>query len=291
MSDFIIPLVLSAPLDNPVVAAIQQVFIKAQEICPWLPNLSGESADLLYNDPPQFPRLNPNPSGLTTNQQKQWSMIWKAMQPIASNVVKGEQQRAQDDSRNLAANTSFWDSVYRIDLAVATVGLSEVAPIVEEKWAELKDRMSEWKETRAWAVRIANDPRCPADKSAQVMAKLAELDGTISGKITSMIAQIPEFSGPVRQEGLGAIAVLSALATVKTAVLITAIVAVVAVLVYCISSVKQVIEDLGLSAIGEALKSAQKFLGPFLGVAILGLIGYVAYRKLAGPKTVRIATS
>lgn len=290
MSDFFQPLALSAPIENSVVAAFQAVLIKAQQTLPWLPNLTAESADLFYQDPPKFPKLNLTPDeGLTETQQAQWKEVWKATTPIVNKVLKGELQQVQQDSVRLAANEAFWNTVYRIDMAIATVGFSEVAPIVEEKWIELRARLKEWKETRAWAERIATDPRCPADKAEKLRAKLTEFDNSIGSKITGTIAQIPGFREPFQQEGLGAIAILGALATVKTAVLIAAIVAVVAVIVYCISSVKELVNDLGLSAIGDALRDAQRILGPLFGVAILGLIGFIVYKKMS-PKTVRIAS-
>jgi hypothetical protein len=112
------------------------------------------------------------------------------------------------------------------------------------------------------------------------------LDGSISGKIASLTAQIPGIRDAVKQEGLGGISALAALAHIKTAVLITAITAVVAIIIYCISSVKSIINDLGLQAIGEAIKTGQKALGPWLGVAIFAGIGFIIYKKFTTPKTI-----
>ena len=56
-----------------------------------------------------------------------------------------------------------------------------------------------------------------------------------------------------------------------------------AIIVYCISSIKGLITDLGLDALGDTLRDTQKALGPFLGVAILGMIGFVIYKKYASP--------
>lgn len=286
MSDFFLPFIVSARIDNPVIAAFQQVLIKAQQTMPWLPNLTGESVSMFYGAPAKYPALNFKPEGLTDDQMKQWQMVWKAMQPISSGVMRGEMQAAQIEGTRLAQDAAFWDSVHRVTLAVATVGLSEVAPIVEEKWKELRATMTEWKKTREWALKVADHKDCPADKATQIKQKIAELDGSITGKIASLTSQLPGLQDAVRQDGLGAIAALAALATIKTVVLITAIVAVVAVIVYCISSIKSVISDLGLSAIGKAVSTAQSMLGPWLGVGILGLVGFIVYKKFAQPKTV-----
>jgi hypothetical protein len=286
MSDFFRPVILSARADSVVVAAVQQVLTKAQQVLSWLPNLTGESVSLFYGSPPKYPNLNSIPEGLDANQQKQWKLVWNAMQPISSKVLRGEMQSAAIDGAALAANTSFWDGVYRVTEAVATVGYSEVEPIVKEKWAEMQNRITEWDDTRAWALRIANHKDCPPEKAAQIRQKIDELDGSISGKITSLTAQIPGMRAALKQEGLGGFAALATLATFKSAVLITAIAAVVAIIVYCISSIKTIIEDLGLGAIGDAVKSGQKLLGPWLGVAIFAGVGFILYKKFAAPKTI-----
>jgi hypothetical protein len=286
MTDFFRPVVLSDRADNTVVAAMQQILIKAQQVLPWLPNLTSEAVSLFYASPPKYPALNVTPEGLDDAQQKQWKLIWDAVSPITSKVVRGEMQVAALDGQRLASNTAFWDTVYRVDLAVATVGLSEVEPIVKEKWGEMQGRIKEWDDTRSWALRIASHKDCPPEKAAQIRQKIEELDGSISGKITSLAAQIPGMRTALKQEGLGAVAAFAALATIKTAVLITAIAAVVAIIVYCISSIKTIIEDMGLSAIGDAVKAGQKLLGPWLGVAIFAGIGFILYKKFSAPKTI-----
>jgi hypothetical protein len=286
MTDFFRPVILSARADNTIVAAVQQILVRAQQVLPWLPNLTSEAVSLFYASPPKYPALNVTPEGLDDTQQKQWKLVWDKMAPISSKVMRGEMQAAALDGQKLAADTAFWDTVYRVDMAVATVGLSEVEPIVKEKWAELQGRIREWDDTRTWALKIAAHKDCPPDKAAQIRQKIEEMDGSISGKISSVAAQIPGMRGALKQEGLGAFAALAALATIKTAVLITAIAAVVAIIVYCISSIKTIIEDMGLSAIGDAVKAGQKLLGPWLGVAIFAGIGFILYKKFSAPKTI-----
>lgn len=284
MSDFFLPFVLSAAADSPVVAAFQSVMIRAQQSLDWIPNLTSESASLFYDSPPKYPRLNPRPAGLTAEQQQQWSMIVEAMQPLTTNVLRGEMQNARIEGDRLASNVAFWDKVMRVTQAVATAGYSEVAPLVKEKWAELQSNIAEWKKTRELALRIADHPKCPQDKAEKLRAKIAELDQSVAGKVTSTAAQIPGMDAAVQSEGLNGLEMIAALATIKTAVVIAGIAAVVAILVYCISSIKGLIKDLGLDALGDTLRDTQKALGPFLGVAILGLIGFVVYKKYSSPK-------
>jgi hypothetical protein len=284
MSDFFRPIVLSARADNTLMAAWQRVLISAQQNLKWLPNLTGESASLFMDS--KLPLLNAVPESLDPEQKRQWKAVWDAMQPIATKAMRGEMQAAAIDGQRLAANTAFWNGLYRTTEAVATVGLSEITPLVKEKWAEMQRKIKEWDETQAWALRIANHKDCPPDKAAEIRRKLEELEGSISGKITSLTAQIPGMRSALKQEGLGAWAALASLATIKSAVLITAIVAVVAIIVYCISSIKTIIEDMGLSALGDAVKAGQKMLGPWLGVAIFAGVGFILYKKFAAPKTV-----
>lgn len=287
MSDFFLPVIVSARIDNPTISAYQQVLIRAQQTLSWLPNLTGEASSMFFGSPPKFPRLNREPAGLTEAQQRQWVMVWDAMQPLTSNVLRGELQLAKIEGDKLASNTAFWDTVYRVDLGIATVGASEVLPAVKEKWSELQAKTKEWQKIRQWALDIAAHPDCPPAKAEQVRARIAELDSSIGAKIASLTAQLPGFKDGVQQEGLGALpAIIGSIATVKGAVLITAIIAVLALLVYCISSVKTIVNDLGLAAVGDAVKAGQKLLGPWLGVAIFAGIGFIIYRKMTQPKTV-----
>jgi hypothetical protein len=282
MSDFFRPLSLSAPADTPLVAAWQRVLIAAQQNLTWLPNLTGESASIFKDR--KLPRLNPAPEGLTDEQQQQWKLVWDAMSPIDQKALRGEMQSAAIDGQRLATNTAFWDGVHRVTAAVATFGGSEITPEVKNKWAEMQGRIKEWDDTRAWALRIAAHKDCPPEKAAQIRQKVEELDGSISGKITSLAAQIPGMRTALQEEGLGGWGALASLATVKSVVLLGAIVAVVGIIIYCISSIKTIISDLGLQAIGEAVKSGQKMLGPWLGVAIFAGVGFIIYKKFAAPK-------
>ncbi len=281
MSDFFRPIVMANQVENPVIAAVQRIMIQAQLAMPWVGNLSAQSSAIFYGHAPAFPALNPNPAGLTAEQGQQWEMIWQAMQPITKAVLAGEMKTAQAAGEKLAANSAFWASFARVTAAVATLGISELAPAVAEKWAELKDAMKEWRTNRDVAQRIAADPRCPPDKAKKLLAKLAELDGSISSKVASAIAQYPAFSEPVKSEGLGVIAALAAL---PTAVTLAVIAGVLAMVVYAITSLRGLIKDLGLEAIGQSVGSAAKLLGPVLGIAALGLVGLVLYKKF-GPKS------
>jgi hypothetical protein len=284
MSDFFLPWTLSAPADATIINAVQRVLIAAQQNISWLPNLTGESESIFRNR--SFPRLNPTPEGLDDTQQKQWKLVWDAMQPITTKTLRGEMQAAAIEGERLASNTAFWNGVQRVTTAVATVGFSEIEPLVKEKWAEMQGKIKEWDETRAWALRIAAHKDCPPEKAAEIRRKIEELEGSISGKITSLTAQIPGMRSALQQEGLGAWAALASLATIKSAVLVAAIIAVVAIIVYCISSIKTIISDMGLSAIGDAVKAGQKMLGPWLGVAIFAGVGFIIYKKFAAPKTI-----
>lgn len=283
MSDFFLPVVLSSAADSPTVAAFQRVMITVQQTLDWVPNLTGETASLFYGAPPKYPRLNPKPAGLTSEQSQQWRMIYEVMRPLTSAALRGEMQVARIEGDRLAADAAFWSRVVRVTAAVATAGYSEVAPLIKEKWADLRGSIAEWKKTRELALRIADHPKCPADKAATLRAKIAELDSSVAGKVTSTAAQIPGMDAAVQSEGLGGLEMIAAIGTLKTAVVIAGIAAVVAIVVYCISSVKGLIKDLGLDAIGETMRDTQKALGPFLGIAILGLVGLIVYKKFAAP--------
>jgi len=280
MSDFFRPVILSARADNATIAATQQVLIKATQTLPWLPNLTGESSSLFFGSPAKYPRLNPDPDGLTDTQKKQWKMVWDALSPITSLALRGEMARAAQDGERLARAEAFWDGVHRVTAAVATVGGSEITPLVQDKWGEMVGLIKEWDDTRTLALRIADHPDCPPDKSEALKKRLAELDASIVGKVASLTAQVPGIKDALKQEGLSGIpAALKSIATIKSVVLLATIAAVAGIIVYCVSSIKQIINDLGLQAIGEAVRAGQKALGPWLGIGIFGLVGFIIYRK------------
>lgn len=126
MSDFFLPVVLSAAPDNTLVAAVQQVLVKAQQTLPWLPNLAQESSSLFYGSPPRFPRLAYDPDGLDDGQTQQWHQVYNAMVPIASAALRGEMKAAAVQGEQLAVNVNFWNTVYRVTEDVATLGIAEL---------------------------------------------------------------------------------------------------------------------------------------------------------------------
>jgi hypothetical protein len=189
MSDFFLPLNLSAPADTAVVAAWQKVLISAQQNIPWLPNLTAESSSLFKDR--KLPRLNPIPEGLTPEQQKQWKCVYDAMSPIDQKAVRGEMQAAALDGQRLAANTAFWEGVHRITAAAATIGYSEIDPIVKRNWVDMQARIKEWDETRAWALKIAAHKDCPPEKAAKIRRQaLARTDDAHTHRLLVKLSQI-----------------------------------------------------------------------------------------------------
>lgn len=209
MSDFFLPVQLSAPADNPTIAAFQKVMIKAQQTCPWLGNLAGESSGLFYTSPPQFPRLNPTPEGLDDAQQQQWKLIYDAAAPITSAAMRGEMQAAQDQSTQLASDSAFWDGVYRVTLDVATLGANEA-------WVGFWDAIAAAKQARdgaAAALDGANQAlaNMGADADPSDVANQQDLDGQLNALVKSVIDTIAPLGPDVRtQAGLGVAALVVA---------------------------------------------------------------------------------
>jgi hypothetical protein len=274
--------VLTSPVTQSLRDALNAIFNSAMKAMPWVGGgVQGEAA-LIMNEG-KLPILARDLDLADTDTKKaQWTEFWNAYSKTISPALKSEQQVLAAQGRALAANTAFWDKVYRINLAVATVGMSELAQVVKDKWAELQDRVQEWHDTREWIKRIASSPECPPEKSQQLLAKLAEMDSSVSGKITDLTSKVPGLAPSLKAEqGLGIIPVLSALASVPTAVSIAAIVGVIALIVYAISTMRGVVKDLGLDALGDALRQTTKLLGPFVGVAVLSLVGFILYKKFS----------
>lgn len=275
---------LSTPIAQNVRDAVNAVIVQAMKAMPWTGGqLQGEAA-LIMNDN-RIPVLDPNSSAVDDDTKAaQWKEFRAAFSKVVAPAYKNEQQALAIEGQNLAANTAFWDRVYRINLAVATVGFSELAQVVKDKWAELQARIQEWSDTKEWIQRIIDHKDCTANQAEALQMKLDELDEGISGKVISLSSKIPGLQPALKEQGLGVVAIFSALAAVPTAVSIAAIVALVALIVYAISSIKGLVHDLGLDALGDAMRQTSKLLGPLLGVAVLGVVGLILYKKFSKPK-------
>lgn len=202
MSDFFLPVQLSTQADGPTVAAFQKVLLKAQSTLSWLPNIANESAQLFYASPPMFPRLNPIPEGLDDGQQQQWKMIYDAAAPITSAAMRGEMQAAQIQGQQLADDSAFWDSVYRVTLDVATLGTNEL-------WGDFWDAIAACKEARdgaAAALQGADNALAALGENADPddVANQNDLQGQLNALLGNIIDVIAPLGPDVRaQAGLG----------------------------------------------------------------------------------------
>lgn len=202
MSDFFLPVVLSAPADNAMVAAFQAVMNKAQDSAPWLPPLAGESAGIFYGSPPSFPRLNPSPDGLDDSQQEQWTLIYRAVAPIASAAMRGEMQTAQAQGAQLASDAAFWNTVHRITLDVATLGANEA-------WIAFWDAIAAAKEARDGIVaslRAAEEILASQGNQADpsLLGQQQNLRNQLDSLINQILSVISPLGNDVRQQaGLG----------------------------------------------------------------------------------------
>ena len=228
MSDFFLPISLSAPCDNATVAAFQQVMIKAQQALPWLPNLSQESSSLFYGDAtkPYFPRLNRSPSGLDSDQQSQWLMIYDATTNLCNAAIQGEMQTAQAEGARLAADTAFWNTVSRVVTDVATLGVNEL-------WGGFWEAIDACKQSRditTLALQTAGDvlSALGADADPQDLANQDDIQNQLSALIGKILDAISPLGPDVRaQAGLGVAPLV--VAGIAAAVVVTATTAVWAV--------------------------------------------------------------
>lgn len=223
MSDFFLPVVLTTPPDNPTVAAFQAVLNKAQQTCPWLPNLAGESAALIYADAqnPRWPRLNVAPEeGLDDGQQQQWAQIVKATAPITKAAMLGEFAQVKTQAAVLANNAAFWDTVYRITLDVATLGVNEAWVAFWEAIDACKQASAAIKADLDQAAQALADTGSDADPND--VAAQENLQGTHESLIQKILGIIAPLGDQVRsQAGLGIAPLVIAGITAATVVAIT----------------------------------------------------------------------
>ncbi len=211
MSDFFLPVVLSASADNATIAAFQAVMNKANQTCPWLPPLASESAGIFYGSPPSFPRLNPQPEGLDASQQQQWGLIYQAVAPIASATMRGEMQAAQAQGAQLAADAAFWDTVYRVTADVATLGVNEL-------WADFWKAIADAKQSRDSIVGILQTTQQALDEQGDtadpaLVAQQQSLQNRLDSLINQILSAISPLGSEVRQQaGMGSTLIIAGIA-------------------------------------------------------------------------------
>lgn len=198
------------------------VIQRAERAMPWVGSLQGP-AGLLFNQgrwPMPTPAVNVTSDA---EQQRQWKAFADAYSPISKAVLKGAMADALAEGQRLAANEAFWNTVYRVDLALATTGLSEVGRL----WDTLKGKMSELKAARA-ATKVALDT-----------TRAAVADPKYATALASQQAQLAQLESANAQVGAEALSSLGPIAN--------------------ISGVK---EDLGLAGVEDVAKAAVPWLTP-----------------------------
>jgi hypothetical protein len=222
MPDFFTTLLLSTPLPQATRDQAMAVIQRAERAMPWVGSLQGP-AGLIFNQgrwPMPTPAVNVTSDA---EQQRQWKAFVDAYSPITKAVAKGAMADALAEGQRLQANEAFWNTVYRVDLALATTGLSEVGRL----WDTLKGKMSELKAARA-ATKVALDA-----------TRAAVTDPKYAAALASQQAQLAQLEAANAQVGAEALSSLGPIAN--------------------ISGVK---EDLGLAGVEDVAKAAVPWLTP-----------------------------
>jgi hypothetical protein len=232
MSDFFLtPYVASQVVDNPTVASYQNVLRVAQSTLPWLPNLMMESSAAFYGTPPKIPRLNSFPSGLTSDQQQAWTQVKNAINPIEVAMMQGAMAQAKAQGDQLAANTTFWNNVYRATAAVATVGMTEAWALLVSKLQQIRDaRAAGDAGIQAMKATLQTLPPGPgAQRLANAINTAISQRSSLEGSLASALGPLGVFASNAKADaGLSDFPVGMAIA----AVMVATIAGVVGTLVY-----------------------------------------------------------
>lgn len=206
-----------------------------------------------------------------------WDDIASQARPIMQVFNSANMAQAASQAEALAANAAFWDRVYRATAAVATMGLSELLPLVKEKWDELVSKMKEYNSTKKNALAIASDPKTDSLRAKTLRDAVEQQDGLILGKIATAFGSNPEMQTLVKQEGgMGALGPVALFASLSTAAQLAIIAAIVAVVIYAIVQ----LNNLGVFALMSSIGDAVKWMsGPVLGFVALAGIGFWAWKK------------
>jgi hypothetical protein len=220
MPDYFKSVILSKPLPQDTRDQAMAVIAKAERTMPWVGSLQGQ-AGLILNAG-RFPvAASSTDVASDPEQQRQWKAFAAGYANVANLVIKGEMAAAKTEGARLEAATDFWNTVYRIDVAVATLGISEL-------WAKLQDLLRQYKEAKTATVQsltlsavIARDPkyapRIPAAaKQGLLEAELRDIDAAAAAQLGPLATQpevrqaaglgvVPAFVAPIAYSVLAAI--------------------------------------------------------------------------------------
>lgn len=191
-------------------------------------------------------------------------------------VTLGQTDMAAAQARVDSANL-----LLRCVEAVATLGLSELAPIIQAKWADMKAKYADFRAKVKQYNDLMNNPSISAkDKEAArasagpIVDKVSALfSDQSSGK--SLDQRLNEESGASAVAGLGFIAALPA---IWAGIQITGVVIAIGILVWAIAKLWPIIKMLI-----DLLAGLNKMTGGLLIPAlIVGGVGWFAWRKFGG---------
>lgn len=206
MPTFFQSFALTKPVTQEARNAAMAVISQAERTLGWTGSLQGQ-AGLIFNAGGWPLAASSQDVSSIPAQQAQWLQFRNAYAPLSDAALKGEMDVARAAGEQLAANVAFWNSVYRVDAAIATAGLSEA-------WDSLVEHLNNFKAARAATAasiaaiqQTATDPKyATTPLGAQAKNLLATLTAQQNDIVTGATRALGPLAGyaEVKQEaGLG----------------------------------------------------------------------------------------
>lgn len=230
MADYFTNVLLTTPVTQDVRDQATAIISRAQQTMPWVGGLVGQ-AGLLFNQG-RWP-MPMNAADVTSDpaQQQQWKTFADAFSPMTKAVLKGAMADAKAEGVKLAADVAFWNTVARVDTAVATLGVSEA----EGLWNDLKAKLNQLRDDRNAtavslnAVRAAVNSPTAGPEVVAAKAQLAALDASqaqITAGAQQALGPLANIAQVKTEAGLGVLPVWLIAAGVSAAILTAAIAAI-----------------------------------------------------------------
>ncbi len=165
------------------------------------------------------------------DRTKAWQMLFDATNEAIVAYARNEQMKGKAQLDQLYAKAEFWDTAYRVALATATFGVSEI----QRKWEQAKAKAAEYKIQRDRTLAAIREAEA-AGQTARAK-QLREALATADAKVRDAMGVLKPFLAA--DAGLGFIP--QAIAALGGPVVIAALAALVAAIAWALSSLTPLI--------------------------------------------------
>lgn len=220
---------------------------------------------------------------------KTWDSASAAMKEPMATLIDVTRRRAASVVAAAQAEADSANAMLRLAKAVATLGMSELLPILQEKWRLFKKAFADYDATASEIERRLADPQYTEASKTAVRAQYEAQKGGVMNALSGhgdftfagVSMPLPDINAWLNDpseptlDGLGSLGFAALLGSLSTPVLIAAIVAITVLVIAALIAIKPLLDALAkaVSNVADALGGT----GLLLVLAAAG--GFWAYKK------------